>query len=123
MGVQLDDNDEMQTRYREALKEINSLIISRIIKPWLYEYWIWVLTPMHWRERKLLKYLHSFSRKVVEERKQTFEGSITGNIEDVEFMSKKRLAMLDLMLSAKEDGDIINDEGIHEEVDTFIMEV
>lgn len=123
MGVQLNEKDETQMRYREALREINNMAVARTIRPWLYPYWIYFLTPMQWRERKLVKFLHEFSRKVIEDRKKTFEGSVTAKIEDEDFMSKKRLAMLDLMLSAKEDSGVIDDEGIQEEVDTFIMEV
>lgn len=122
MGVQLDEKDETQMRYRKALEEINNMVVYRTIRPWLYSYWIYFLTPTHWRERKALKCLHEFSRKVIEDRKNNFEGSITDKIDDEAFISKRRFAMLDLLLSAKEDG-VIDDEGIQEEVDTFIMEV
>lgn len=123
MGVQLDDKDDLQLRYKKALREINDLAVYRIISPWLYPYFIYFFTPMHWRERRVVKFLHEFSRRVIEDRKKTFEGSFTSRIEDEAFMSKKRLAMLDLMLSAKEDNGVIDDQGIQEEVDTFIMEV
>lgn len=123
MGVQLNETDEVQMRYKESLREINDLAVYRTIRPWLYPNWLWFLTPMQWKERKLVKFLHNFSRKVIEERKNRFEGSVSAKIDDTAFVSKKRLAMLDLMLSAKENNGAINDEGIQEEVDTFIMEV
>lgn len=123
MGVELDENNEMQRRYIAALKEMNILLIYRTIRPWLYSDLMWFLSPMHWKQKYLLKFLHSFSIKVIEDRKSTFQGSVTSKIDDEVFMSKKRLAMLDLLLSAKEDSGAINDEGIQEEVDTFIMEV
>lgn len=40
-----------------------------------------------------------------------------------EFHVKKRMAMLDLLLSAEARGENIDENGIHEEVDTFTFEV
>lgn len=67
--------------------------------------------------KKQINVLHTFSKKIIEERKsvlQTFEES---------YSSRKRLAMLDLLLKAKHDGINIDDDGIREEVDTFMFEV
>lgn len=38
-------------------------------------------------------------------------------------VKKKRMAMLDTLIAAQKDGEKIDDEGIREEVDTFIFEV
>lgn len=67
--------------------------------------------------------MHQFTESVIKERKKTFTGSITNKIDDDQYIAKRKLAMLDLLLSAKADGFLIDDEGIREEVDTFTFEV
>lgn len=123
MGTRLDENDTKQTAYKNSMYEFSKLLIYRVIRPWLYFDSTWVFHPYHWYERKLIKTMHQFTENVIKERKKTFTGSITNKIEDAQFIAKRKLAMLDLLLSAKADGFIIDDDGIREEVDIFTFEV
>lgn len=88
---------------------------------------------------KILKTLHNFTSKIIGERKKyhketkgiylnEFTNKIHGNdnknTEDIkDENSKKRLAFLDLLIAASENNQVIDDEGIREEVDTFVFEV
>lgn len=123
MGIKLDMKIKRQEEYKDDVFRFGELLIYRISRPWLYEKILYVFSPAFWYERKTASRLHKFSHDVIEARKKNFTGSITNKIDDLDFISKKRLAMLDLLLSAKEDGAKIDDAGIQEEVDTFLFEV
>ncbi|XP_014218015.1 probable cytochrome P450 4ac2, partial [Copidosoma floridanum] len=81
------------------------------------------------KQEACLKILHDFGNKVIEERRKYHKAhkglsfdDYVNNIDDTGKESKgprKRLAMLDLLLAAEDDG-LIDDQGIKEEVNTFI---
>lgn len=101
--------------------------VKRILSPWLYFDFIYALTPSGRDETKLLEVLHQFTSEVIKAREETFDESDVENMEnsnddDTGIFAKKRLAMLDLLLLAKRRGEI-DDQGIREEVDTFMFEV
>lgn len=123
MGTRLDEHDTKQIAYKNSMYEFSKLLIYRVIRPWLYFNSTWMLHSSYWYERKLIRTMHQFTESVIKERKKTFTGSITNKIDDDQYIAKRKLAMLDLLLSAKADGFLIDDEGIREEVDTFTFEV
>lgn len=109
---------------------IAPIIVKRLIQPWLYLQPIYMFTKMYWDEKLCLKTLHTFTKDVIEEREKHFQMSDVENLEnnsnseeEICFSKKKkRLAMLDLLLSSKKNG-LIDSHGIREEVDTFMFAV
>lgn len=102
---------------------LKNCIILRIGKPWLFCDFTYNFTWAAYKERKYLNIVHKFAESVIKERKENFKKSDLENIEnDNEFKSKKRLALLDLLIDCKNRGEI-DEEGIKEEVDTFMFGV
>ncbi|KAI7815057.1 cytochrome p450 [Rhyzopertha dominica] len=116
MGTKTDENNPKQMAYRKSMHEFSKLVVHRILRPWLYPTLTWMVTPEYWYERKLIKTMHAFTDNVVRERQNL------GRISKDKDHRKRRLAMLDLLLSAKNEGMDIDYYGIREEVDTFTFE-
>ncbi|XP_017758948.1 PREDICTED: cytochrome P450 4C1-like [Eufriesea mexicana] len=134
MGTSLKDKGSFQYKYRKAVNDMGTIFIYRFVRPWFCYNFIFNLCPQGWRQSKLLKILHGFSRKIIQERKeyhdQTNGRYLSGinyapsdgvkNIFKHYIVRKKRLAMLDLLIAAHRNNQI-DDEGIREEVDTFVF--
>lgn len=115
MGIKLDDSPRDCTDYQNAIYTFGYALTYRMVRPWLYNDSIFFnLTSLGKFTRKSIQTLHDFSRRVITEREKNFTDSSKPN---------KRMAMLDLLLSAKHNGADIDDDGIAEEVDTFMFEV
>ncbi|XP_076756466.1 cytochrome P450 4C1-like [Xylocopa sonorina] len=132
MGVSLKDKGEFQHKYRNAVHEMGRIPIYRFTRPWFYNDIVFNLCPPGWRQSRLLKILHGFTNKIIDERKQYHEETNNryiigfddnscqenGNVEIAH--SKRRLAMLDLLIAAHRTNQI-DDAGIRDEVETFMF--
>ncbi|XP_006619840.1 cytochrome P450 4C1-like [Apis dorsata] len=132
MGTSLKNKEKFQCEYRKAVYDMGCIFINRIIKPWFYYDFFFNLSPQGWQQSRLLKILHNFTRKIIQERKEyhdqtngrylnDFHENINENDNNNDFrIRRKRLAMLDLLIEAYRNNKI-DDEGIREEVDTFMF--
>ncbi|KAK9295402.1 hypothetical protein QLX08_010289 [Tetragonisca angustula] len=135
MGTSLKDKGEFQYKYRKAVNDMGEIFAYRLVKPWCFYNFVFNLFPQGWRQYRLLEILHGFTRKVIQERKEYHDqtngqyltdfnkssNDNNGNIQCNDIgIRKRRLAMLDLLIAAHRNNEI-NDEGIREEVDTFMF--
>ncbi|RZB40275.1 cytochrome P450, family 4, subfamily Q, polypeptide 4 [Asbolus verrucosus] len=114
MGTTLNVSKEDKERYKDAIYAIGELLTYRAPRPWIFNDFIYGITGNGKKEKKIVKTLHTFSKNVIDERKKNFISS--------SYSTRKRLAMLDLLLKYRSEGADIDDEGIREEVDTFMFE-
>nr|AZR39477.1 cytochrome P450 [Agasicles hygrophila] len=118
MGVQL-RNEPNCGVYKKAIYDIGEAFIYRIVRPWLYVPFVYSLSPAGKSYSEIVKTLHNFSNNLISERKKLFQKE---KEQKGSYSQRKRLALLDLMLQAKENGADIDDDGIRQEVDTFVFE-
>lgn len=118
-------------------------MLNRQAKFWMQSDFIFKLTDDYRKHEECLRILHGFSYRVIRERKETInrehKSKVDGNnnqklpidengnnIEPAEhddeesLGKKKRLAFLDLLITASGNGTVLTDEDIREEVDTFV---
>lgn len=114
-------------------------MLNRQAKFWMQSDFIFKLTDDHKRHEECLKILHGFSYSMIRERKEKMKmeqakkhhadmnnnspsldenGNVIDDEEDLG--KKKRLAFLDLLITASGNGSVLTDEDIREEVDTFV---
>ncbi|XP_034827036.1 cytochrome P450 4C1-like [Maniola hyperantus] len=123
MGTSMNDGIESVIRkYLKAIEIIGESVVKRMCRIWLYFNFFFNLSTIGRNQNEALLDLHSFTNKIIKERKEFLKGLKNNQLEDDESTGKKgRLAMLDLLLENEKLGNI-NIEGIREEVDTFMFE-
>jgi len=118
LGINLRD-DPKCPEYKKAVHDFGETFAHRVAHPWLFVPFIYKRSQTYEDNTKIIKTLHDFSTNVIKEKKMIY-GKNEGK--NASYSQRKRLALLDLMLKAKNDGADIDDEGIREELDTFIFE-
>ena len=111
-----DDKDGNDTAYVKAVEEASKIIINR----WLHNDTIFNLTPTGSRLRDILSTMHEFSNKIIQEKKRKNNNNNMQDSKD-SFGIKKKKAFLDLLIEASQDGKVIDDNGLKEEVHSFMF--
>ncbi|CAH3155033.1 unnamed protein product [Porites lobata] len=127
MGPSPKAQEKSSSPYVRAVVRVSELLEHRGRSPWLWPDIIYNLSPSGREFNKCLDILHGFTDKVIDE--QIAERAATkrsvgeqGQQNNSECQTeRKRLAFLDTLLEAYEDGEISR-EGVREEVDTFMFE-
>ncbi|XP_023316141.1 cytochrome P450 4C1-like [Trichogramma pretiosum] len=130
MGVKLDKMDgKLVRRYKNAVRDMGNVVVWRMPRPYITNWLMRFARKMAKVQRDALDVLHHFTDAVIQERRQYHEGSDGKYLEEFakdcpvseQDGTRRKLAMLDLLLAAERKG-LIDHEGIKEEVDTFTFE-
>ncbi|KRY19422.1 Cytochrome P450 4V2 [Trichinella patagoniensis] len=128
MGRHVNAQKNSDSDYVRAIYKLNRIIHERQKKPHLWPNIIFRLFGEGKEQEECLKILHSFTWKVIQERREEVKQLggwakvLDRQMTDFEMTSqKRRLAFLDLLLQIAEQGKL-TDQDIREEVDTFMFE-
>ncbi|KOB67154.1 Cytochrome P450, partial [Operophtera brumata] len=111
-GARLDsDKSDKTVNYKDSIKDIGNLLLHRLTHVYLHNNFIFSLSSVGKQFQHILKTVHGA---------QNVEEEPAAEASD-DFGTKKRLAMLDLLLEEESKGTI-DLEGIREEVNTFMFE-
>lgn len=121
--MKLNLDTEEGKEYHKAVLDEGRIIVYRIVHPWcIRDVGNFFLSPHFDKEIEMCKLLHKFTRSLIQSREVDFKETDLETDEHDVYKGKKRLAMLDLLLSSKHKDNLIDDRGIQEEVDTFTYE-
>ncbi|ENN82958.1 hypothetical protein YQE_00676, partial [Dendroctonus ponderosae] len=148
MGVSKKTQDQSCYDYAMAVMKLCDILHLRHTKIWLRPDILFNLTNAAKYQKKLIKIIHSLTRKVIQKKKADFLKGIRGSTAEVpeelklkcetklpsnqlfrwklllmdnqwdvddDVGEKKRMAFLDLMIEASQNGVVINDEEIKEQ--------
>ncbi|XP_001952110.2 cytochrome P450 4C1 [Acyrthosiphon pisum] len=125
MGCEINSQENSQLDYVKALDELTAIMQKRFITPWLKPNLLFNLTSLSKRQKACIDVIHTFTRKVIKERKDNFKlfnnQTSDANKNEIHYEKKPNRALLDLLIEVSEDGKVLSDEDIQEEVDTFMF--
>ncbi|XP_022689825.1 cytochrome P450 4V2-like isoform X2 [Varroa jacobsoni] len=119
MGVRIGAQTGSNAAYVHDVYAVGRFFLERIVRPWLYPDFLYLMTQEGRAFDRHVKGIHAFTKGVIRERKakKLLDRSVGGS----DF--KKRLAFLDLLLDEHlKNPQLLPEEDIREEVDTFMFE-
>uniref|UniRef100_A0A8D8LIE7 Cytochrome P450 4g15 n=1 Tax=Cacopsylla melanoneura TaxID=428564 RepID=A0A8D8LIE7_9HEMI len=160
MGVNKKTQNQSGFEYAMAVMKMCHILHERATKFWLRPDFLFYLSSYSKQQVKLLNIIHTLTKRVVKEKKETLEknrnemlsdipippvglkkedivkdktvleglsyGQSAGLKDDLDVEEdvgeKKRLAFLDLMIESAQNGVVLTDEEIKEQVDTIMFE-
>ncbi|XP_035207084.1 cytochrome P450 4V2-like [Stegodyphus dumicola] len=122
MGVRINAQSGQYLEYVKAISHTSDIFILRLFRPWLWNDFIFFnFFPSGWRYKKSLKLLHQFTRTVIKEKKDYLKKNSTIISTDKTGNLRKK-AFLELLLEHHLEDEMLTEEDIREEVDTFMFE-
>lgn len=129
MGKALNSQSNENSTYVKAVNRLGELFLERMITPFANYDGFYRMTAKGKQYNQCLDVLHTFTRKVIAERKKDMKRTLDAGLlanhdgDDGSNRAKQKVPFLDLLLLEHfKDGKNISEEDIREEVDTFMFE-
>lgn len=118
MGTTLTENNSSDQEYKNAILKISDIIVYRHLRPWLWNNFIYYcLSFAGQNEKNTINVLHKYTNNIIRNRKNQTVDKFSDS-----YVKRKRMAMLDLLLTAENEG-LIDLKEIQDEINTFMFEV
>lgn len=75
MGIKL-DSMTMANEYRSKIEAIGTMLLQRLMNPWLFEDFTYKLSGLQGRFEKLLQPVHAFTRSIIQQRRELFHQNV-----------------------------------------------
>ncbi|KAJ8024058.1 Cytochrome P450 4V2 [Holothuria leucospilota] len=126
MGKKLGAQKGESSEYVEAVHRMTAILIARSRNPLYWSNFIFNQSRLGKDHAKYLRILHSTTKQVIKDRKLEIQlqgnNDVTIDDKSREVRKRRRLAFLDLLIEVQKQDPSFTDEGIQEEVDTFMFE-
>ncbi|KRT82235.1 cytochrome P450 [Oryctes borbonicus] len=123
MGVNVNAMSNDDNKYVKSVYNISEVLLWKALRPYI-PYFLFNFMKQGRKFKEALDVLHGFSKDVISKRKKFLKSKINKRKpkdEDV-LGGRKRLSFLDMLIEASQDGKVLSDTDIREEVDTFMFE-
>nr|ARN17934.1 cytochrome P450-11 [Cephus cinctus] len=118
MGYHINAQSNCTNEYVLAVDKAARITQERFVNIWISLDVIFKRTTAGKEFKKALEIMDRFTEKVITGRKAEWRSKRDGNFNE---FPKKRKALLDMLLEMSDDGKILSDEDIREEVNTFMF--
>nr|XP_012139372.1 PREDICTED: cytochrome P450 4c3-like isoform X2 [Megachile rotundata] len=118
MGCNVNAQTNFKNEYVQAVNTLASISQRRFLNVWMSLDPIFKLTSWGQKHDHALRVTHEFVNKIIAERKEEWKAKKYEN-SNVQF--NKHRALLDLLLELSQDGKVLTDDDIRDEVNTFMF--
>lgn len=110
-------------QFEMSFHKILQFIVYRALRPWFYSETILSFFPVHREIKKQLNFLTGYVMDVIAKRKTFLSNKEEheNGTGDSHYNSTKRKILMDVLLSASEDKNVMDDNGIFGEAVTFVL--
>ncbi|KAJ8715376.1 hypothetical protein PYW07_009858 [Mythimna separata] len=118
-GINAIDDKEFTDKYMASVNEMINIGITRVIKFWLQNDFIYSLSGLKKKEEEVIETLHAMANTVLQNKKTAMKNEALDGNTEFETTGTKYKAFLDLLLELSKNG-VLTDKEIREEMDTII---
>ncbi|XP_063696380.1 cytochrome P450 4d2-like [Culicoides brevitarsis] len=121
MGAKVNAQLDSHHPFIKANERLIGMFDKRLFNGFLAVEWVFRMTSLYKIQEESIKFVNDFVDKVIQERHDKLLKDKSNLVETEESGTKKRPALLDILLQAKIDGNPLSNDDISAEVKTFMF--